>query len=235
MGCGNANPAQYQRSVFDSGNNTNSVFVYNPTNTSNTLKTPEPTKSDSSSNSKLTAAIYVAGQKQEGSDSVNLVRVPGQEEIYEIVGGKKHLIPNMDIFYDYGFKLEMVQKISVKDLAKYPRVKLLRVNGDKKKTYYFTEGGMVRLIPHKSVSESYGDRDEDIMVISKKEFNFYPKNQFVFLEQPLKRDVFQIVDGKKRFITPMAVKRMKIKEDVEVAPVNQIEITYYKTGDPIVF
>ncbi len=189
---------------------------------------------DSGNNSNLTAIIFTAGEKQEGSDSVNLIRVKGQSEIYEIVGGTKHLIPTMDMFYDYGFKLEWVQDITQKQLDKFPRIKLMQVAGNKKKTYYFTEGGMIRLIPDKNVSSSYGDREEDIIVISKKEFNFYPRNQFVFLENPLNRDVYQLVDGKtKRYLTPMTVKRMKIDFE-QIAPINQTELTTYKTDKPIV-
>ena len=187
-----------------------------------------------SGGSALTAAIYTAGKKQEGSDSVNLVRVKDKEEIYEIVGGKKHLLPTMDIFFDYGFKLESVQDITQKQLDKFPRIKLMQVAGDKKKTFYFTEGGMIRLIPDKNVFNSYGDREEDIIVISKKEFNWYPQNQFVFLENPLNRDVYQLVNGKvKRYLTQSAVKRMKLDLE-QIAPINQVELSTYQTDKPIV-
>jgi len=189
---------------------------------------------DSGNNSGLSATIFTAGKKQKGSDSVNLVRVKGQTKIYEIVGGKKHFIQTMDIFYDYGFKIEWVQDITQKQLDKFPRIKLMQVTDNKKNTYYFTEGGMVRLIPDKSVFSSYGDREEDIIVISKKEFNFYPQNQFVFLENPLTRDVFQVIQGKtKRYITPQAVKRLKI-DSTQIAPINQTELAIYKTDKPIV-
>jgi len=188
----------------------------------------------SGNNSAFVASIYVAGQKQEGSDLVNLVRVKGGSEIYEIVGGKKHLIPTMDIFFDYGFKLEWIQDITQYQLDKFPRVKLMCIAGDKKKTYYFTEGGMIRLIPDENIFNSYGDREEDIIVISEKEFNYYPQNQFVFLENPLNRDVYQLIDGKiKRYLTPMAVKRMKIDAE-QIAPINQMELAIYKIGKPIV-
>ncbi len=93
---------------------------------------------------------------------------------------------------------------------------------------------MLSLSPDCKVSQSYGDRDEDIIVISKKEFNFYPQNQFVFLWGSLYKDVFQIVNGKKRYVTPMAVERMNIRSD-DIAPVNETELTYYKMGSPIVF
>jgi len=165
---------------------------------------------------------------------VSLVRVPGQTEIYEIIGGKKHLIPTIDIFYNYGFKLEMIEDITARNLAKYPRVKLLMLAGNKNNTYYLTESGMIRLVPHKDVFDSYGDRNEDIIEVSKKEFNFYPRNQFVFLERPLNRDVFQITDGMKRYLTPMAVQRM-VLTDEQIAPINETELAFYKTGKPIIY
>ena len=225
LGCGTVSPSIYVGSA-----QTAVPSLINTTTNSNNSNTSK----NSGSNSSLTATIFTAGEKQEGSDSVNLVRIKDQSEIYEIVGGKKHLIPTMDIFYDYGFKIEWVQNVTQKQLDKFPRIKLMQIKGNKKKTYYFTEGGMIRLIPDKTVFGSYGDREEDVIVISKKEFNFYPSNQFVFLERPLKRDVFQIVNGKKRYVTPMAVERMKISTD-EIAPVNETELTYYKTGSPIIF
>lgn len=224
LGCGAVSPATYVKSTQTITPVVSETVTVTSSNTSN----------DSGNNSALSATIYTAGKKQEGGDSVNLVRAKDQEEIYEIVGGKKHLIPTMDIFYDYGFKLEWVQDITQKQLDKFPRVKLMQVIGDKKKIYYFTEGGMIRLTSNKNVLNSYGDREEDIIIISKKEFNFYPQNQFVFLENPLNRDVYQLVNGKtKRYMTQSAVKRMKIDSE-QIAPINQTELATYKTDKPIV-
>jgi len=195
--------------------------------------TPNIIPNNNSINSGLTAAIYTAGKSATRGDTI-LVRVKDKAEVYEIIEGKKHFIPTKDIFYDYGFKDKFIQNISAEQLARYSRVKLIKVGGDDKKTYYLTEGSMTRLIPDKRVSEAYGDRNEDIIIISKKEFNFYPSNQFVFLERPLKRDVYQLVDGKKRYVTPMAVQRMEVR-DIDVAPVNETELSYYKMGSPIVY
>ena len=229
LGCGSAQTTNY----VGSANYVSSAQTIIPSPAVATTISSN-TSNSSGNNSNLAATIFTAGEKQEGSDSVNLVRVKNQPEIYEIVGGKKHLIPTMDIFYDYGFKLEWVQDITQKQLDKFPRIKLMQVTGNKKKTYYFTEGGMIRLVPDKNVFNSYGDREEDIIIISKKEFNFYPQNQFVFLENPLNRDVFQIIQGKtKRYITPQAVKRMKIDSE-QIAPINQTELATYKTDKPIV-
>ncbi|MEX2090772.1 MAG: hypothetical protein WD989_01405 [Candidatus Paceibacterota bacterium] len=235
LGCGSSTPVAYQPGTGGSGSILGSIFGGSTAvSATDTTSASVNSSNDNSSSSALTAAVYTAGKKQEGSNSVNLVRVKGKGEIYEIVGGKKHLIPTMDIFLDYGFKTEAIQDITQQQLDKFPRIKLVQITGDKKKTYYFTEGGMVRLIPDKNVFNSYGDREEDIIVISKKEFNFYPQNQFVFLENPLNRDVYQLVNGKvKRYITPMAVKRMKIDTE-QIAPINQTELSQYKIDKPII-
>lgn len=205
------------------------------TNTTSVSAIPSA-KANTSNNSSLTATAYNAGSKNtngSGTDII-LVRVPKHEEIYEIIGGKKHLIPTKDIFYDYGFTDSMIQPITQAQLDRYPRVKVIQVAGDKKKSYYLTEGYMVRLVPKKMIADSYGDREEDTIVISKKEFNYYPPDQFVFLERPLRRDVFQVVNGGKRYVTSMALERMRVKPD-QIAPVNETELTYYKTGSPIIF
>lgn len=250
------NYAHSNRDVLSSGNDSNyflcsilssigiscsspppTTYVKSAPTTTTAVTTNLTTSSNNSgNNSGLTATIYNAGTKNTNNSSTDiiLVRVPKHEEIYEIIGGKKHLIPTKDIFYNYGFTDIMIQPITQQQLDKYPRVKVIQVSGDKKKNYYLTEGYMVRWIPHKTISESYGDRDEDIIVISKKEFNYYPPDQFVFLERPLNRDVFQIVNGKKRYVTSMAVERMKIRFNA-IAPINETELTYYKTGSPIVF
>lgn len=217
MACGSEATSATAPTTNDLRRATQTPLIPTPTNTGNSV---------------LTAAIYNSGRKNDRSDVV-LVRVPGSFDVYEIIGGKRHLIPTKDIFYDYGFRDELVQNISFYDLQRYPRVKLLKVKGNNK-IYYLTEVNMVRLVPSKKILESYGDRDEDIVVISKKEFSFYAQNQFVFLEKPLKRDIYQIVSGDKRYVTPSAIQRMRLR-DIDVAPVNQVELSYYKTASPIVF
>lgn len=183
-------------------------------------------------NADLTGAIATAGTKDLAGNDINLVRVSGSQTIYELVNGLKHPFPTMTIFASYGYTTDMVQTISQAQLDKYPRAKLVKVYGTKQ-VYYLTEGNLVRPIPNDTVFNSYGDRKEDIIAINQKEFNFYPQNQYVFLETPLNRDVFQLTNGGKRYLTPMALIRMEIPDD-QVAPINQTELDTYKTLAPIV-
>lgn len=193
------------------------------------------TNTNSNSNLDLTATISNAkAPKSLTGDKINIVSVPGSQEIYELINGQKHAFPSMAIFYDYGYKIEMIQTISQIQLDKYPRAKLIKVKGDSRRVYYLTEGGMVRpVVNAKKIFEFYGDRNEDVITISRKEFNYYPTNEYVFQESPLNRDVFQINGTGKRYLTPMAVYRLHITPN-QVAPVTKAELDYYKTLAPLV-
>jgi hypothetical protein len=170
---------------------------------------------------------------------LTIVNVPGQTAVYRIVNGQKHSIPTTEIFYSYGFKLNIVQQITQRELDKYPAAKLFIVEGDadeKNPTiYYLTDGGMIRPILNDEVFYSYGNRKEDVITINEKEFNYYPRNQYVYLERPkMNRDIYQITGGIKRYLTPVAVKRLDLKER-EIAPINQTEFDAYPEGEPVIF
>jgi hypothetical protein len=224
-------------------------------------------------NSLQASIANVTIKRTVSDDEVILVKIPAtngikqtfglstNDAIFEIIRGQKHFIPTVDIFFDYGFDLSAVQSVTHKDLEPFPRTKLVNIyDDDSKKIYYITEGHMIRLIPNDRVFESYGDREEDIITISKKEFNFYPRNQYVFLENPLSateipgllkasptllgpppgrepypRDIYQVVsDGTKRYVTPQVMRRLRIKQD-QVAPINQAQLNSYQNDQPIIF
>ena len=206
---------------------------------------------NSGSGSALQAAIANTTVKRTISDDeVILVKVPvaksspfglkptlgltTNDAIFEIIRGQKHFIPTVDIFFDYGFDLNSVQTVTYKDLEQFPRTKLVKVPKDKK-NYYITEGYMIRPIPNTKVFESYGDRNEDVITISKKEFNFYPRNQYVFLENPLRADVYQIVNnGTKRYVVPQVLSRLNIRQE-QIAPINKVQLNAYKNSAPVIF
>ena len=190
--------------------------------------------SASTDNSTLTGTINnAAAPKDLSGQKINLVSVLGSEDIYELVNGQKHIFPSRAVFYDYGYTLDMVQPIDQFQLDKYPRASLIKVKGDSK-VYYLTEGGLVRpVVNTKKIFDFYGDRTEDIITISRKEFNFYPTNQYVYQFSPLNRDVFQISGSGKRYLTPMAVARLNIRAD-QIAPVSQSELGSYKTLTPLI-
>lgn len=181
------------------------------------------------------------------NDEVILVKTPAfgnirptiglnaNESIFEIINGQKHFIPTLDIFYDYGFDLATVENITQDELNAFTRVKLINTKHDKHKIYYVTENGMIRLIPNSDVFESYGNREDDIITVSAKEFNFYPRNQYVFVENNLTKDIFQVSDnGIKRYVVPQVVQKSRITPE-QVAPINKVQFESYYYGTPIIF
>lgn len=174
-----------------------------------------------------------------GDPVLTIVNVDGQTAVYRIINGRKHSIPTTEIFYSYGLTSGMVQKISSQQLAEYPTARLFMVQGtedeEDQTIYYLTEGGMLRPILNDKVFYSYGNRKEDVIFINQKEFNYYPRNQFIFVERPqINREIYQITGGIKRYLTPVAVKRMNLAER-EIAPVNQFEFDAYPDGEPVIF
>lgn len=174
-----------------------------------------------------------------GDPIITVVNVPGQTAGYRIINGLKHSIPTTEIFYSYGLTLKQVQEVTVQELNRYPTARLFIVEGTEEEEspviYYLTDGGMLRPILNDKVFYSYGDRKEDVIIINQKEFNYYPRNQFIFIERPkLNREIYQITGGVKKYLTPVAVKRMDLKE-AEIAPVNQIEFDAYPNGEPVIF
>lgn len=239
LGCGA--PQKVSTPIYSQPNSQSSTIV--------SQNTPqESAKKQADNPSYLQASIAnVTVKRTASNDEVILVKTPANKDIrptlglstsdaiFEIIKGQKHFIPTTDIFFDYGFNLSAVQNVTLKDLELFPRAKLVNIYKDKKRNYYITEGYMIRLIPNKHVFESYGDREEDIITISKKEFNFYPRNQFVFLENPLSADVFQIVnDGSKRYIVPQVMKRLRMNLE-QIAPINQVQLDAYQNNLPIIY
>lgn len=230
MGCASQTstpPNAYQskpiRLNFDVLSPVGTYTSLNSSSTSNTISASD--LKASISNAK--APHDLTGQK------INIVSVPESPEIYELVNGQKHAFPSLAIYYDYGYTLAMIQPITQNQLDKYPRAKLLKVEGSSK-IYYLTEGGMVRIAPDpKKILDIYGDRAEDVITISRKEFNFYPANEYVYQISPLNRDVFQVGENGKRYLTPMAVARLGLRAD-QVAPVSQAELATYKTLLPVI-
>jgi len=245
MGCGA--PQKVATPVYGSSVASAPVSTSTPPQDNSQVKSNQQAGATDSTGSLQASIANVAIKRTASDDEVILVKVPAtngvkqtlglqtQDAIFEIIRGQKHFIPTVDIFFDYGFDLNAVQSVTHKDLEPFPRTKLVNVYKDKKSKYYITEGNMIRLIPNETVFDSYGDREEDMITISKKEFNFYPRSQYVFLENPLSADVYQIVDdGTKRFVVPQVMKRLRI-EQYQIAPINKQQLDAYSNGVPIIF
>lgn len=170
------------------------------------------------------------------SGEPRLVKEKETGKIYEIINGQRHWIPNMTIFNDYGFDPKRIEIISRNELLIYPRAKLFKIQGDREnRIYYLTEGGYIRLIPNQEIFFSYGNRIDDIIEISRTEFDSYPKNRYITIDkldptandELVKNKIWQVEGDLKRLVTKKAFSRLNITEN-EIGIVNRTELDYYK-------
>lgn len=205
----------------------------NPTLTTSTTETFYISSNETGLRRLSTASIFsgLFGSSSRASANPILVRAQGSTDVYEITNGQKHKVPNADIFNDYGYTAEMVREIPKKELDKYPRVSLIKQRGSSK-IYYLTEAGLVREMRSEKVIESYGKDKKEAITVSRREFMFYPKNEFVYLESDPNKDVFQVVGKKKRYVTPVALSNLNIFE-YQIAPVNDTEFKSYRLTKPL--
>lgn len=169
--------------------------------------------------------------KTQKNFAVVLVKAPDHPEVYRIIGGKRFLVPDDTTFDSYGYVVSDLKTMSWTKVMSYPRVKLIKLDGDAT-IYYLTEGGMTRRILNQSVFDSYADSDQDVVVINKTEFSLYPQNIYIFNESTYtfgrKSNVYLIGNGTKKLFFPDELARQGVT-DAMIAPVNQVEFDAYQS------
>lgn len=224
-------------STYKRQENPAQIFRFWDFSTSSNYQSPsqntndEPLRSESEPRKNSFGNIFggIFGNSKSPENTI-LVKVPGTDDIYEIVDGQKHRIPNMDVFNDYGFSMNQIKSISKIELDKYPRASLVEADN---KVYYLTESGFSRRIYTNKIIESYGKKRDEVIEISEKELTYYPKNEYVYLEGAQYKDIFQLIGKERRYVTPVAAINLNLR-DAQVAPVNETELKYYKIIKPLI-
>jgi len=167
-----------------------------------------------------------------GDDFVDatLVRVLDGHRVYEVVDGRRHWIPTAEIFNIKKFSWNDVEVISSSQLNAYSRIRLLRTIGDEK-VYYLTESGMVRHIPTAEIFESYGNNWENVYEVIPDELNSYEPNRLIKTDNDPK--VYLLENSTKRWIQTAEIFNARNYDWNKIAPVNQVEINHYQTGESI--
>ena len=160
----------------------------------------------------------------------NLVRVSGQDKVYQIINGKYHWIPTANIFANYGFSTGEIRTISQAELNTYSRVKVVRVSGSSD-IYYITESWMKRKMPNMDTFYSYGNKLEDVVSISQEELNWYLENHLIKYDNDWK--IYYLENGLKRWITSASAFNRHGYDWSRIAPVNSTEINAWPTGSAI--
>ncbi len=159
-----------------------------------------------------------------------ILRAKDDYKIYLIEKGKRHWIPNPQIFNFYNLDWKIIKEVDSGELKKFPRAELLKAKDDFK-VYYLTENNTIRHIPTAEAFLSYGNKWEDVLGVGGEELKVYQANELICLNDDYK--VYKLEDGKKRWIkSARAFNRLKF-DWFKIEPVNLTEFNAYSAGASI--
>lgn len=126
--------------------------------------------------------------------------------------------------------LSQIPKYSRSAMVVGARLKqALAKTSDSAVTYYINANGIKKPVPSGLVFSSYGNRPEDIKVLSSQELSAYPDYQGIIYNN----QVFIIENNLKRHIKDLTVfQRLKLDWN-KIVLVNQTEFNYYQTGTAV--
>lgn len=159
----------------------------------------------------------------------NLIRRSGDVKIYLVVNGIKRHIPNPVVFQDYGFSWGDVRDVEQGVIDKYKTAFLVRAS--KEPEVYYLKEGVRKFIPTLEIFNSYGDRMEDVQIISKMEMASYSITNLIRLQGS--DDIYFLQGYTKRKILNATVFDRYNFDRNQVIDVNQTELDYYQSGEPL--
>ena len=160
-----------------------------------------------------------------------MIKFKNDPRVYEVVSGDKiKWIPSPEVFNNLNLDWKNIQERPAQAYNQLNRVKLIRAENDTR-VYYVTEGGLKRWIPSAEIFSSYGNKWEDIVVVTTLEIDEISDSTLVRVTGDKK--VYKIESNIRKWITTAeAFDRNNFRWD-QIAPVNQIELDYYSTGQDI--
>jgi hypothetical protein len=157
----------------------------------------------------------------------NLIRQRNDYKVYLVVNGVKRHIPNPPIFLDYGFLWTDVVDTDQSVIDKYKDTYLIKESG-KEGIYYINQQGVRKLIPNTDIFNSYGDKIQDVQIVSKLEMESYPVSNLIRLNNS--NDVYLIQGNIKKHVPSVKI-ATKYKLNLnQVMSVNQQEFNFYQSG-----
>jgi len=154
----------------------------------------------------------------------NLIRQSGDAKVFLVVNGIKRHIPNPDIFLNYGFDWKDVKDVDKSVVDKYRTAFLIRVS--KEANVYYLVSGVRKLIPTLEIFNSYGNKSEDVQVISRLEMDSYILTNLVRLSGST--DIYLIRgDTKLKIMNAAVFERYNFNWN-HVIDINQTELNYYR-------
>jgi hypothetical protein len=159
----------------------------------------------------------------------NLIRQIGDEKVYLVVNGVKRHIPNPAVFLSYGFSWDDVKVAGSSVVEGYRNTYLIKAS--KTTAVYYLRDGVRHLIPSAEIFNSYGDKWEDVQIISAYEMSVYPNSNLIRLTGTQQVNLLQ--DNAKRLIPSAEIFDKYHYNWNEIIDVNAAEFNYYKRGSDV--
>ncbi len=129
----------------------------------------------------LVAFNYFINIKANNHANSRLLKTANNPTVYYVSpGGIKMPFPNTDIFLSYKNKWQDIKVVSEAEISIYPDVEYIKL-GNRKKIYWL-QNNVKRLIDDKLVKQK-NITDEQVIVVNKKEFEFYKTGAVVATEE----------------------------------------------------
>lgn len=160
----------------------------------------------------------------------NLIRAIGNYKVYLVVNGISRHIPNPEIFLNYGFVWEDVTDVPQSTIDKYQKAYLIR-ESKQGTIYYLRNDGIKKWIRSPEIFASYGNKWEDVQVISKPEMDSYPESNLIQLAGDDK--IYLLEENTKRWITSARIFNTRKLNWNYIISVNEMEFEWYKTGGEV--
>ena len=159
-----------------------------------------------------------------------LLRASGHNRVYRVFNGKVLWIPTISAFNSQGLKWDDVQNASETDIDKYPKIKLIKAEGDDK-IFYITNSGMKKHILTTEVFNSYNNKYSDVMEVDFEVINSLETVNL--LKDENRNKVYKIEGNKKLWIkSAEAFNRNKFDWN-KVAPANDTELNVFEDAGVI--
>ncbi|MFH0854613.1 MAG: hypothetical protein V1891_03925 [bacterium] len=105
--------------------------------------------------------------------NARLIKSSNNPAVYAIINGKKHKIPNADIFLNYGFNWQNIKIASNEEISSYPDLKIVKTENNPAVYYINEKKNIKKAHLSEKIFLDYGNRWEDIVIISEKDMALY--------------------------------------------------------------
>jgi len=158
--------------------------------------------------------------------TTKLLRAAGHNKVYRVINGKRLWIPTVSAFNSQGLKWDDVQNTDETEIDKYPKIKLIKGEGDDR-IFYITNSGMKKHLINTEVFNFY-DENKNLEVVKVSPIVINSFRTVNLFKDKNGNKVYKIEGNKKKWIKSAEVFKKHNFDWNKIVPVNYIELNAYK-------